>query len=630
MRRREERNEDGGLGVAEAHVELEDARRALVDHEAGEEDAAEGRPFLAHPAERGHDDGAHHPLFDLAGHDRRRRVRAHPAGVRAEVAVEDPLVVLRGDERDGVRPVADDVEARLFPREHLLDDHDVSRGPELAAPHESRDSLAGLVRVARDHHALAGREPVGLHHQRACGFLGVARGLVGVAEDPILGGRNAMARQEALHERLGSLERGGGARRAERADAAGLERVDEAEDQRRLGPHDDEIDALAVGQGHEARHVVGADGGVAELAPRAGVAGRHHDLVPRSADGLGQRVFARARTDDQHPAAHGCEVSPCARPAGASHPWYALAVAEEPRPPFAIRITRPYDTEDEFLAKELDTLSRTSVTLLGAQQRPQGVVLRFELALASGAPLVRGEGRVLTFKENALDGAPGLILRFTRLDSKSKSLVDRAAALREARVRPSVLPPGTSSVRPPTVRPPPARPLSDGGPVLTPSPPIVLSPSPAPRRDESEPTLALDLESTHAEVPRSKRSERPAPNSRPPSVRPPPLPRVAIPGPPLLPERELEATRAEAPSAKRSERPPAPPVPVSASSAPSEPPRAKPPRDLDAPRAYAAATPPANRDAALDRLRARAQGISPAVAQEILAEGRKRRVPANA
>jgi hypothetical protein len=111
-----------------------------------------------------------------------------------------------------------------------------------------------------------------------------------------------------------------------------------------------------------------------------------------------------------------------------------------PPPPVAIRITRPYATEDEYLDRELETLSRASITLLGAQSRPQGVVLRFELALTSGVVLMRGEGRVVGFKTNAFEGLGGLTLRFTRLDTRSKALVDKATALREQR-RPSTRPP---------------------------------------------------------------------------------------------------------------------------------------------------------------------------------------------
>jgi hypothetical protein len=105
----------------------------------------------------------------------------------------------------------------------------------------------------------------------------------------------------------------------------------------------------------------------------------------------------------------------------------------------AIRITRPYANEEEYLDEELETLTRTSITLLGAQPRPQGIVLRFELVLTSGHVLARGEGRVVGFKHNAHEGLGGLTLRFTRLDSRTKTLIDKAAALREQR-RPSTRP----------------------------------------------------------------------------------------------------------------------------------------------------------------------------------------------
>lgn len=111
--------------------------------------------------------------------------------------------------------------------------------------------------------------------------------------------------------------------------------------------------------------------------------------------------------------------------------------------PVAIRVVRPFDSEDEFLDNEIDTLTRTTIVLLGAQQRPDGVVLRFEVSLRTGAALVRGEGRVVAYKPNAHHGEPGLMLRFTRLDSRSKALVDRAAARRDARK--SLVPPAPST-----------------------------------------------------------------------------------------------------------------------------------------------------------------------------------------
>jgi hypothetical protein len=136
---------------------------------------------------------------------------------------------------------------------------------------------------------------------------------------------------------------------------------------------------------------------------------------------------------------------------------YPACVADESRAPApapAIRITRPYASEEDYLKGEIETLTRTSITLLGAQQRPQGVVLRFEVVLSTGQALVRGEGRVVGYKPNALHGLGGLTLRFTRLDSRSKDLVDRAAAIREKR-RSSAPPAGGEMPAAPRSTPPP-------------------------------------------------------------------------------------------------------------------------------------------------------------------------------
>jgi hypothetical protein len=232
---------------------------------------------------------------------------------------------------------------------------------------------------------------------------------------------------------------------------------------------------------------------------------------------------------------------------------------EDPRPPVAIRITRPQTTEEEFLEQELETLNRTGVTLLGAQPRPQGVVLRFELVLSSGHVLMRGEGRVVGFRPNAHQGLGGLTLRFTRLDSRSKTLVDKATALRDRR-RPSSSP-GTPRV-------------SDG------------SPPPAP----VELPLALDaLASARAEEPLPASAPLPGPPPRPPPL--PPRPAVA------------------------SQPPRSPPASLAGSAAPSQTPaRAPSARALER---------PAARDALLERLRGRAKALDAAAVQRILAQRKR-------
>jgi hypothetical protein len=235
----------------------------------------------------------------------------------------------------------------------------------------------------------------------------------------------------------------------------------------------------------------------------------------------------------------------------------------------AIRIARPQATEDEFLEQELDTITRTGVTLLGAQPRPQGVVLRFEIVLASGTIVLRGEGRVVAFKPNAHQGLGGLTLRFTRLDSKSKALVDKANAVRESR-RPSLHPPPSS--RPPPVADAPVAdaPVADA-PVAD-APVADMSPAPPPVVVSRVPPL--------------------------PAVLPPepsPVPPVLAPPPPPLPARS-SASKAARPSA----RPPATngrlaPLPA-----------------------------PAGRDALLERLRARAKGFDARAVETILRQKPRR------
>lgn len=172
-------------------------------------------------------------------------------------------------------------------------------------------------------------------------------------------------------------------------------------------------------------------------------------------------------------------------------------MAENPRQPVAVRIVRPYDTEEAFLESELETVGKTSVILIGAHARPQGVILRFEVTLQSGAIVLRGEGRVLQHKESAFRGQAGLALRFTRLDPKSKALVDRAAAIREARLSGSM--PPQPAPTPPESNPSAAsganeiatesssNPISIPDPEPTPPPRTPARPSEPEKRSESRP-----------------------------------------------------------------------------------------------------------------------------------------------
>lgn len=166
--------------------------------------------------------------------------------------------------------------------------------------------------------------------------------------------------------------------------------------------------------------------------------------------------------------------------------------------PVALRIVRPYPTVDALLAAESNAFTRTGVVLLGAPSRPSGVVLRFEMCLNDGTPVMRGEGRVVGFRPAEPDGESALMLRFTKLDIKSKELLDRAVALREERrsLAPAALPPREPSV--PVPPPPPSvAPATDREAVVpeepvAPPPPVAMAePTPAPPPDV-EPAMDVD------------------------------------------------------------------------------------------------------------------------------------------
>ncbi|MBX3263334.1 MAG: hypothetical protein KF782_26920 [Labilithrix sp.] len=230
-------------------------------------------------------------------------------------------------------------------------------------------------------------------------------------------------------------------------------------------------------------------------------------------------------------------------------------MAENTRPPVAVRIVRPYETEDAFLENELETVGKTSVILIGAHSRPTGVILRFEVTLASGATILRGEGRVLAHKESAFRGQPGLALRFTRLDPKSKALVDRAAAIREAR-----LAGGVAAEAPPPAPSSASLPAQASAPEPRASEPAAPEPS-APPPQASEPSAPPPAP---AALHGSQSSTPPAPHAM--SLPPDPVLAQILTAPTPPPPaadargRRADRRRSTAPD-RRSERPTGAPAP---------------------------------------------------------------------
>ncbi|AKV01308.1 Chaperone protein DnaK [Labilithrix luteola] len=281
-------------------------------------------------------------------------------------------------------------------------------------------------------------------------------------------------------------------------------------------------------------------------------------------------------------------------------------MSENVRPPVAVRIVRPFDTEDAFLENELETVGKTSVILIGAHPRPAGVILRFEVTLATGATLLRGEGRVLAHKENAFRGQPGLNLRFTRLDPRSKALVDRAAAVRDAKAAGD---PAPLTARPPA--PPPegeARPATPPATSLRPAsvPPHAhqlraSAPPPAPEPAHVEPPLNTEA-SAEAVVPSQEV--------------------VAIPSQELEVVAPVPTNDAPVPTSEATPEPEAVPEAAPLASPPTIPAPIVPDASRSASRSEASeVSPPSNRNELLARLRERRSTLDPERVQRMLDSG---------
>ena len=216
------------------------------EHEPAVENAAVLRAApRAARASVGADRLVHHLVDDVGAGERHRRVRAHAAGVRALVAVERALVVLRGGERDARRfrrtartPTA---RGRSCPSSIT---HVRPASPN-AAP--ERYDVHGVARVGErlgDDHALARGEPVGLDDVEAGQRLEEReRASTPGRRGRSRAGRSARPRRRARPSSTPSSLRASRPRPSSRTRGgpARSQRVDDARDERFLGSDDDEI-----------------------------------------------------------------------------------------------------------------------------------------------------------------------------------------------------------------------------------------------------------------------------------------------------------------------------------------------------------------------------------------------------
>ncbi|MFL5356824.1 TIGR02266 family protein [Archangium sp.] len=255
-----------------------------------------------------------------------------------------------------------------------------------------------------------------------------------------------------------------------------------------------------------------------------------------------------------------------------------------------LRIRLPYATEEDFVEKYGSNVARGGLFIATRSPKPEGTGLAFELVLADGGRLLRGEGVVV--KSRAEGPRSGMTVRFVRLDAHSKALIDRIVSRRgsapeqllepapEAAAPPAPIgaPPVEEPVQAQAARPeaPPKR----GRPVIS-AEALRKQAASAPAPFSPKPAAPVPPRQTQPHAPVAKPAPKPA--------APTPQATVTPPAPSTAPA-PLEVTLApEPPTPARA--PAAQPVPTTAQQVPAPPPEAPAPTRVPAPVAEKPARP---------------------------------------
>jgi hypothetical protein len=119
--------------------------------------------------------------------------------------------------------------------------------------------------------------------------------------------------------------------------------------------------------------------------------------------------------------------------------------------PIILRLSRPYQSIDEFLEAEADWITHKTMLLLDTEELPADTVIRFGVKLANGESPIKAEARVIGY-QCAESGRPaGLLVRFKRYGAATKTVVDRAAAIRKDRAAAGL--PASTADAPPSQQP---------------------------------------------------------------------------------------------------------------------------------------------------------------------------------
>ena len=91
--------------------------------------------------------------------------------------------------------------------------------------------------------------------------------------------------------------------------------------------------------------------------------------------------------------------------------------------PRILRITRPYESVEDYIASEGWTISSKRMILLDQPRLERDTIVRFELSLPSGEKLIRAEARVVGYQAPTPDKPGGPKVRFKRFGGTTKAFI---------------------------------------------------------------------------------------------------------------------------------------------------------------------------------------------------------------
>ncbi len=104
---------------------------------------------------------------------------------------------------------------------------------------------------------------------------------------------------------------------------------------------------------------------------------------------------------------------------------------KDQRAPVSLKVRFKSATVDEFIEQYCRDVSRGGIFIKSSQPMPMGTLLKFQLQLKDESSLIKGVGRVVWIRaedDASAEGPAGMGIKFIKMDSDSRSVVDRIVA----------------------------------------------------------------------------------------------------------------------------------------------------------------------------------------------------------